>query len=110
MANGIHAGFAALADPTRRAVFERVAARPASVGELARGLPVSRPAVSQHLKVLEAAGLVRKTAAGTRRIYRLDPRGIGAMRDWLDAHWSAALAAFRDFADEIGDEEREERR
>ena len=110
MANGMHAGFAALADPTRRAVFERVAARPASVGELARGLPVSRPAVSQHLKVLEAAGLVRKTAAGTRRIYRLDPRGIGAMRDWLDAHWSAALAAFRDFADEIGDEEREERR
>ena len=91
-------------------MFERVAARPASVGELARGLPVSRPAVSQHLKVLEAAGLVRKTAAGTRRIYRLDPRGIGAMRDWLDAHWSAALAAFRDFADEIGDEEREERR
>ena len=110
MANGMHAGFVALADPTRRAVFERVAARPASVGELARGLPVSRPAVSQHLKVLEAAGLVRKTAAGTRRIYRLDPRGIGAMRDWLDAHWSAALAAFRDFADEIGDEEREERR
>jgi DNA-binding transcriptional ArsR family regulator len=106
----MHAGFAALADPTRRAVFERVAARPASVGELAQGLPVSRPAVSQHLKVLEAAGLVRKTAAGTRRIYRLDPRGIGAMRDWLDAHWSAALAAFRDFADEIGDEEREERR
>ena len=100
----------ALGDPTRRAVFERVAARPASVGELAQGLPVSRPAVSQHLKVLEAAGLVRKTAAGTRRIYRLDPRGIGAMRDWLDAHWSAALAAFRDFADEIGDEEREERR
>ena len=110
MANGMHAGFAALADPTRRAVFERVAARPASVGELAQGLPVSRPAVSQHLKVLEAAGLVRKTAAGTRRIYRLDPRGIGAMRDWLDAHWSAALAAFRDFADETGDEEREERR
>ena len=109
MANGMHAGFAALADPTRRAVFERVAARPASVGELAQGLPVSRPAVSQHLKVLEAAGLVRKTAAGTRRIYRLDPRGIGAMRDWLDAHWSAALA-FRDFADAIGDEEREERR
>ena len=110
MANLIHAGFAALPDPTRRAVFERVAARPASVGELARGLPVSRPAVSQHLKVLEAAGLVRKTAAGTRRIYRLDPRGIGAMRDWLDAHWSAALAAFGDFADEIGDEEREARR
>ena len=110
MTNGMHAGFAALADPTRRAVFERVAARPASVGELAQGLPVSRPAVSQHLKVLEAAGLVRKTAAGTRRIYRLDPRGIGAMRDWLDAHWSAALAAFRDFADAIGDEEREERR
>jgi DNA-binding transcriptional ArsR family regulator len=106
----MHAGFAALADPTRRAVFERVAARPASVGELAQGLPVSRPAVSQHLKVLKAAGLVRETAAGTRRIYRLDPRGIGAMRDWLDTHWATALAAFRDFADAVGDDEREDRR
>jgi DNA-binding transcriptional ArsR family regulator len=89
----------ALGDPTRRAVFERVAAGAAPVGELARGLPVSRPAVSQHLKVLKAAGLVQEAARGTRRVYRLDPRGIGAMRDWLDAHWAAALAAFAEHVD-----------
>ncbi len=98
--------FAALGDPTRRAIFERVAACPASVSDLARGLPVSRPAVSQHLRVLKDAGLVRETAEGTRRIYRLDPRGIGAMRDWLEAHWSAALDAFKDFSD--AETEREE--
>lgn len=92
--------FAALGDATRRTIFERLANRPAAVGELAQDLPVSRPAVSQHLKVLKAAGLVTETAHGTRRIYRIDPRGIGAMRDWLDAHWSAALTAFRDFADQ----------
>jgi DNA-binding transcriptional ArsR family regulator len=97
--------FAALGDPTRRAIFERVAARPAAVGELARGLPVSRPAVSQHLRVLKEAGLVSETPEGTRRIYRLDPRGIGAMREWLDAHWAAALDAFKDFADEQTDQE-----
>ena len=94
------APFEALADPTRRAVFERLARRPAAVGELADGLPVSRSAVSQHLKVLKDAGLVIDTARGTRRIYRIDPRGIAAMRDWLDTHWDAALAAFRNFADE----------
>src|SRR6516165_10089463 len=107
MANTIGAleSFAALGDPTRRAIFERVAARPAAVGELARGLPVSRPAVSQHLRVLKEAGLVSETPEGTRRIYRLDPRGIAAMRAWLDDHWSSALDAFRDFADEhAGDE------
>ena len=93
------ARFAALADPTRRAIFERVAKRPAAVGVLAEGLPVSRPAVSQHLKVLKEAGLVTETVEGTRHIYRLDPRGIAAMRDWLDAHWSEALGAFKDFAD-----------
>jgi len=101
MAN-IHAArdsFAALGDPTRRAIFERVAARPSAVGDLARGLPVSRPAVSQHLRVLKQAGLVREVAEGTRRIYRLDPRGIAAMRDWLDAHWPCALDNFKDFAD-----------
>ena len=75
---------AALSDPTRRTIFERVAARPSAVVDLARGLPVSRPAVSQHLKVLKDAGLVSDTADGTRRIYRLDARGIGAVRDWLD--------------------------
>ena len=94
------ASFAALGDPTRREIFERIAAQPAAVGELARGLPVSRPAVSQHLRVLKEAGLVTETAIGTRRIYRLDPRGIAAMRDWLDAHWGAALAAFKEFADQ----------
>lgn len=91
--------FAALGDPTRRSIFERVAQRPMAVGELAAGLPVSRPAVSQHLKVLKEAGLVRETAEGTRRIYHLDPRGIGAMREWLDAHWAQALGAFQAFAD-----------
>jgi DNA-binding transcriptional ArsR family regulator len=91
--------FAALGDPTRRAIFERVAARPSAVGELARGLPVSRPAVSQHLRVLKEAGLVSETPLGARRIYRLDPRGIAAMRDWLDAHWTRALEAFAAFAD-----------
>jgi DNA-binding transcriptional ArsR family regulator len=91
---------AALGDPTRRAIFERVAARPSAVGDLAHGLPVSRPAVSQHLKVLKEAGLVTETPEGTRRIYRLDPRGIAVMRDWLDEHWSTALAAFAKLADE----------
>jgi len=97
--------FAALGDPTRRAIFERVAAQPSAVGELARGLPVSRPAVSQHLRVLKEAGLVREIAQGTRRIYRLDPRGIAAMRDWLDAHWATALDAFKDFVDEQNNQE-----
>jgi DNA-binding transcriptional ArsR family regulator len=90
---------AALGDPTRRLIFERVAARPSSVSELAKGLPVSRPAVSQHLKVLKEARLVSESPDGTRRIYSIDPRGIGAMRDWLDQHWSAALDAFKTFAD-----------
>lgn len=92
--------FAALGDPTRRVIFERVAARPSSVSELAKGLPVSRPAVSQHLKVLKQARLVSESPEGTRRIYSLDPRGIGAMREWLDQYWSTALDAFRAFADE----------
>jgi DNA-binding transcriptional ArsR family regulator len=98
------ASLAALGDSTRRTIFERVAARPAAVGELAKGLPVSRPAVSQHLRVLKEAGLVRETQDGTRRIYRLDPRGIGAMRDWLDAHWARALDSFKEFADRIEEE------
>ena len=94
------AGFADLGDPTRRRIFERVAARPSSVSELARGLPVSRPAVSQHLKVLKQARLVSESPDGARRIYSIDPRGIGAMREWLDQHWSAALDAFKAFADD----------
>jgi DNA-binding transcriptional ArsR family regulator len=85
----------ALGDPTRRAIFERLAAGPRAVGELASELPVSRPAVSQHLKVLKDAGLVVDTAAGTRRLYRLDPAGVGAVRAYFDAFWNQALAAFK---------------
>jgi len=98
--------FAALADPTRRRVFERVGQRPASVAEIAAGLPVSRPAVSQHLKVLKESGLVADSQAGTRRIYRVDPRGLGTLREWLDHFWNEQLAAFREFAaDEKGEDE-----
>jgi DNA-binding transcriptional ArsR family regulator len=86
---------AAIADPTRRQVFERLASGPRPVGELARGLPVSRPAVSQHLKVLKDAGLVADRAEGTRRVYEIDPHGLGALRAWLDQFWGDALAAFK---------------
>jgi DNA-binding transcriptional ArsR family regulator len=88
--------FAALADPTRRAVFERLRKGPRAVGEIARGLPVSRPAVSQHLKVLKEAGLVTDQAEGTRRVYQIDPRGLGQMRAWLDRFWGSALTAFKE--------------
>ena len=98
-------GFSALGDSTRREIFERLAARPTAVGDLARGLPVSRPAVSQHLKVLKDAGLVREVAEGTRRIYHIDPRGVGAMREWLDQHWRGALGAFQRFADDVNEKE-----
>ncbi len=94
MANVTRA-LAAIADPTRRQVFERLAAGPRSVGELAEGLPVSRPAVSQHLKVLKQAGLVADRAEGTRRVYEIDPHGLGALRAWLDQFWGDALAAFK---------------
>ena len=92
--------FEAFGEPIRREILERLRRGPLPVGELAQGLPVSRPAVSQHLKVLKEAGLVTETPEGTRRIYRLDPRGIAVMRDWLDEHWSTALAAFAKLADE----------
>ena len=85
----------ALGDPTRRAIFERLARGPRAVGELASELPVSRPAVSQHLKVLKDAGLVVDSRAGTRRLYRLDPDGVGAVRAYFDAFWNQALAAFK---------------
>lgn len=83
-----------LADPTRRAIFERLAGKPRSVGELAQGLPVTRPAVSQHLKVLKDAGLVTDEAQGTRRVYRIDPHGLGEIRKWLDQFWDRSLDAF----------------
>ncbi len=85
----------ALADPTRRRVFERLKAGPKSVGAIARGMPVSRPAVSQHLKALKEAGLVGDRPEGTRRVYFIDPQGLGALRKWLDQFWDEALAAFQ---------------
>ena len=84
----------ALGDGTRRAIVERLAHGPLAVGELARDLPVSRPAVSQHLKVLKSAGLVRDRAAGTRRVYQLDPTGLEALRADLDRFWTQALANY----------------
>jgi DNA-binding transcriptional ArsR family regulator len=92
-------GLAALGDPTRRAIFERLAERPWAVGELARELPVSRPAVSQHLKVLKQARLVVDTPVGTRRVYQVDPAGLGAVRAYLDGFWNRALLAFKDAAE-----------
>ncbi len=90
----------ALADRTRRAIVERLAHGPAAVGELARDLPVRRPAVSQHLKVLKCAGLVRDRAAGTRRVYQLDPTGLHALRADLDRFWGQALATYAKSLDE----------
>ncbi|QLL62025.1 ArsR/SmtB family transcription factor [Sinorhizobium mexicanum] len=87
--------FAALADPTRRAIFERVAGQRQSVAELARTMPVSQPAISQHLKILKEARLVRDVPSGARRIYSIDPEGLGPLRAWLDRFWSEQLAAFK---------------
>ena len=97
-------GLTALGDPTRRAIFEQLADRPRAVGELARELPVSRPAVSQHLKVLKDAGLVIDRPAGTRRIYQLDLDGVGAMRAYLDQFWNRSLAAFKAAAEQEDEE------
>jgi DNA-binding transcriptional ArsR family regulator len=94
------AALGALGDPTRRAIFELLTTRPTSVGELAERLPVSRPAVSQHLKVLKAAGLVVTEAVGTRRLYRVDPAGVAGLRDYLDRMWNQALTAFAAAAEE----------
>jgi len=98
-ANAAIQALGALGDPSRRAIFEQLSRRPSSVGELAAGMPVTRSAVSQHLRVLKEAGLVSETPYGTRRIYRLDPSGLGAVRDWLDEQWAQALDAFGAFAD-----------
>lgn len=89
----------ALGDPTRREIFERLRDGPLSVGELANGLPVSRPAVSQHLRVLREAGLVTGRAVGTRRLYEVDREGLCELRDWFDTFWTDVLAAFADEAE-----------
>ncbi|KQW74413.1 metalloregulator ArsR/SmtB family transcription factor [Ensifer sp. T173] len=90
---------AALADPTRRQIFERLGTGRCSVADLARSLPVSQPAISQHLKVLKEAGLVHDTPSGTRRIYSIDPAGLGPLRQWLDRFWGDQLAALKAVAD-----------
>ncbi len=87
--------FSALGDPTRRTIFEHLAERPSAVVDLAALVPVSRPAVSQHLKVLKEAGLVRDVQIGARRVYSLDPVGIAGLRDYLDRFWNTALHSFK---------------
>jgi DNA-binding transcriptional ArsR family regulator len=98
-------GINALGDPTRRAIFELLADGPRPVGELARHLPVTRPAVSQHLKVLKAAGLVTDRAEGTRRLYQLDPDGVGALRAYFDRFWNRALADFKRAVEQTNQED-----
>jgi DNA-binding transcriptional ArsR family regulator len=93
-------GWTALADPTRRRIFELVVARPRAVGELATQVPVTRPAVSQHLKLLKSAGLVRDHAEGTRRVYRVDRAGLAELRAQLDRFWNEALANFKEIAEQ----------
>jgi DNA-binding transcriptional ArsR family regulator len=100
-------GWTALGDPTRRAIFERLAERPYAVGELAGDLPISRPAVSQHLKVLKEAGLVTDLANGTRRIYRVDPDGLAALRAQLDRFWTQALANYKQLVEQSTEVEEE---
>jgi DNA-binding transcriptional ArsR family regulator len=90
----------ALGDPTRRAIFERLRSGPRAVGELANELPVSRPAVSQHLRVLREAGLVTERRNGTRRLYRVDPDGVATLRAYFDEFWNEALAAFKEAAED----------
>jgi DNA-binding transcriptional ArsR family regulator len=97
----------ALGDPTRRAIFERLAAGPAPVGRLAEGLPISRPAVSQHLRVLKEAGLVTDRPIGTRRIYAVEPAGVVAMREYWERFWAQALVAFQDAAARSKQQDRE---
>lgn len=103
MTDRVTDSFAALADPTRREIFERLSRRSLSVGDLASQLPVTRPAVSQHLKVLLDAGLVDVRHEGTRNVYAVDPRGVEAMRKYLDRFWSKALNAFKEFVEQQED-------
>ena len=102
------AGLGLLGDPTRRAIFELLARDPCSVGELAERLPISRPAVSQHLRVLKDGGLVTSQAIGTRRVYRLNPDGVRALRAYLDRIWDHALTAFQKAAEAAVDHPEEE--
>ena len=98
------AAFAALAEPMRARIVEQLAERPMAVGELARQLPVTRPAVSQHLKILKSASLVRDRADGTRRVDSIDPAGLGPIRQWLDRFWNKALAAYAEAAERENDQ------
>ena len=100
-------GWEILGDPSRRAIVSCLAERPRAVGELADELPISRPAVSQHLKVLKDAGLVDDEAAGTRRVYRLNPAGVAALRDQLDMFWQRALQSYQQVVEETADEDEE---
>jgi DNA-binding transcriptional ArsR family regulator len=102
--NRVADGWSALADGTRRAIVACLAEGPQAVGQLAAGLPVTRSAVSQHLKVLKDAGLVSERAAGTRRIYRLNPAAVAALRDQLDTYWQRALAGYTDIAEDATEE------
>jgi DNA-binding transcriptional ArsR family regulator len=104
MANAAHA-LRALGDDMRRKIIERLAAKPRSVTELAKGLSVTRPAVSQHLKVLKEAGLVNDHPRGTSRIYHIDPHGLAEVRAWLDQHWARAFAAFAEFVEKVEESE-----
>jgi DNA-binding transcriptional ArsR family regulator len=99
------AGLAALGDPTRRTIFELVAERPRAVGELARQMPISRPAVSQHLKVLKTAGLVVDRPEGNRRIYAADPDGLAELRAYLEQYWNTALASFKAIVEQTAEED-----
>ena len=106
--DGDHDGWGALADGTRRTIVARLADQPMAVGELAAQLPVTRSAVSQHLKILKDAGLVSETASGTRRIYRLNPMAVAALRDQLDTYWQRALAGYTDIASDTTEKATEE--
>ncbi len=98
--------FAALGDPTRRSIFETLAERPRSVGELAGRFPISRPAVSQHLRVLKNAGLVMDRAEGTRRVYHVNPDGVETLRAYFDRFWNRALLAFRTAVEHVEEDSR----
>ena len=102
--------FDALGDPTRRAIFERLAKGPRTVGELAEGFPVTRPAVSQHLRILKDADLIFDRADGTRRYYQVNPAGLEAVRHYLDRFWDRALAAFKKAAEDEARQQQQQKK